>query len=277
MTDRKRAEQRAEQLNQELSRLNDELQTRVDERTRDLEVSMKRLSVEEELSRQRADRLRELAGELTSSENKQRRELARLLHDHVQQLLVAAKQRIELAVDDVSDSARVGLKEALGILDQSITATRSLSVELDPPLLQEEGLVVALRWLAERMQRQHGLVIDLDLDENANPRVEAHRAILFQVAQELLLNVIKHSGTKQATLLLATRGQQNWLVVRDAGRGFDAELEGSNTGSYGLPHLRRRLESVGGCLVVESTPGGGTYAAATVPCPVLAAESQRRS
>src|SRR5690349_10490629 len=105
MTDRKRAEQETERLNQELKSLNAELSKRVQERTRELNATVEELGREGAVSRERAKRLAELAAELTNTETKERREIARLLHDHVQQLLVASKMRLELASQDVLDKS----------------------------------------------------------------------------------------------------------------------------------------------------------------------------
>lgn len=230
--------------------LNSEFDQRVAEQTQEL--------------RAREERLSRLTAQIKRVEWQERQRLARLLHDHVQQLLVAAHLQIDLVVADADELQLVELQETKNLLRDAIHATRDLSVQLTPPLLHDQGLPAALEWLISRTTREHGLQITTQIDDDANPSSEEDRDILFQSAQEFLLNAAKHSHTKSATLQLSRAGERIQLEVRDQGSGFDALRSANVSGSFGLFQLRQRLESVGGELVIESSPGQGTCATASV-------------
>jgi signal transduction histidine kinase len=138
-------------------------------------------------------------------------------------------------------------------------------VELAPPLLHDEGLPAALAWLVPRMAAQHGLAIDLRVEERANPVAEEHRNILFHAARELLLNVVKHGHTKSARVVLSVLPGEIRLEVADPGSGFDPRAPGNGSASFGLFHIRQRLEATGGSLIIDARPGSGTHVTATLP------------
>ena len=246
------AERQLQEAIGRLHGLSEEFDQRVFERTQDF--------------RTREARLRDLAAQLKRVEQKERHRLARLLHDHVQQLLVAAKMQVDLVAENLPEPQRADLTSGLAILTDAINATRDLSVQLMPPLLHDRGLPAALEWLISRITNQHGMHIHAEIDEHANPGAEEERDVLFQAAQECLLNVAKHAETKEVVVELGRAENEIWLNVSDAGAGFDVEKLGKS-GSFGLFQLRQRLESIGGSITVETTPGSGTRVWAVVPAP----------
>ena len=131
---------------------NANLERKVQERTRELA--------------QRAGQLRALAGELTLSEQRERSRLAKVLHDHLQQLLVAAKFRMTILSRLGDDVIKQASKEVEELIDESIAASRSLTAELSPPILHEAGLNAGLQWLARRMADKQGLFVDLEMEEH---------------------------------------------------------------------------------------------------------------
>lgn len=232
---------------EQLQQLNAGFEQRVEERKRDLQ--------------NREQQLRELAVQISRIERTERQHLARVLHDHVQQLLIAAKMRVEVFAADLHDPQNVPVTGIVSILDNAIVATRDLSVQLTPPLLHDQGLPAALDWLISRVTKQQGLVIKPLIDAQANPTSDEARDILFQAAHEFLLNAAKHAKTRNVTLQLARGKQRIRLKVRDRGAGFDVA---QTPASFGLFQLRQRLKSIGGKLTIASVPGRGTCAAATV-------------
>jgi PAS domain S-box-containing protein len=259
ITDRKAAEE-------QLRHLNASLEERVQERTRELRENEEALRTAVATAQQTADRLRDLATQLTSAEQRTRRHVAQILHEHVQQLLVAARLRVELVEGTCADEETLTqLQAAIAIISDSIEAVRSLSVELAPPLLHNEGLPAALAWLVPRVEAQHGLEIELRVEEGANPPAEEYRNILFHAAREFLLNVVKHGNTTSARVHLSVSPGQIRLEVADRGSGFDRRALGNGTASFGLFHIRQRLEAIGGSLTIETSPGAGTQVTATLP------------
>ena len=171
---------RAEEAQSRLRELNETLEQRVIERTA--------------VARRRADQLRVLAAELTLAEQHERRRLARVLHDHLQQMLVAARMMLPRLRHRPDEETRLEIIGKIDdLLEQCLAESRSLTVELSPPILSEGGLKAAIPWLAHRMEEMHGLVVKARVDPEAEPRDESIRVLLFQAARELLLNVVKHA------------------------------------------------------------------------------------
>jgi signal transduction histidine kinase len=231
--------------------LNADLDRRVLERTRELNESR--------------ERLERLTAQMKRVEEIGRERLAHLLHNHVQQLQVAAKLQIAVVASAIEEPHRSSLAKAVSILNDAMLATRDLAAELTPPLLHGEGLPAGLRWLISRANEQLGLRIRARIDHHANPDCEGAREILFQAAQEFLLNVAKHAGSDQVFLQLKRSKRGIHLRVCDRGRGFDATKCFNPAGSFGLVQLRKQVEAIGGALKIKTVPGNGTCATAITP------------
>lgn len=219
---------------------------------------------------QRASELRALVVELCQAEQRERLRLARLLHDHIQQLLVAARMQAGTLERRLSDENHRKLLHHLDdLIHQAIQASRTLTVELSPPILQEGGLVRALEWLARWMQEKHGLEVKLDLPENVSTGEEI-RYMVFEATRELLFNVVKHAHVYQAHLSMRWV-ESGWIeiVVRDEGCGFDPHQRllhhQSVSAGFGLFNVRERVEWLGGSLEIHSSPGKGTEARLLAP------------
>ncbi|MFP4224336.1 MAG: PAS domain S-box protein [Phycisphaeraceae bacterium] len=216
----------------------------------------------------RAEQLRELTTELAETEQRERRQIAQMLHDHLQQLLVAMKMQMGALVGQVPDAGRKTLEQLQSLLDQSIDASRSLTVELAPPVLYDAGLLAAFDWLANWMQERHRLKVYVEADPAAEPSGEAVRALLFDGVRELLFNVVKHAKTDEAWLTVTrTDGRQVRVVVEDAGQGFEpAKVSPDRSrGGFGLFSLRERIEGLGGSMRIDSRPGEGTRTTLQAP------------
>ncbi len=238
--------------------------TRAEEQLRILNETLEqRVAERTAIAEQRAAQLSALTSELTQAEQRERRRLAQLLHDHLQQLLVAAKlQVVAVQRRAQSEALQDSLQHVRDLLDQSIQASRSLTVELSPPVLYDLGLGPALFWLARWMQEAHGLTVEVLTESQGDAISEDIRVLLFQTIRELLFNVVKHAQVDRATVRMRElSGGQVHIVVRDAGIGFDpARLHAgeSVSGGFGLFSVRDRLESLGGQVEIDSAPGCGT-------------------
>jgi PAS domain S-box-containing protein len=230
-----------------------------------------RLQELNEALEKRARQARRLAGELLQAEQRERRRLAHVLHDHLQQLLVGAKLRATLIAGQVgSAEVQESATELNDLIQQSIDSSRSLAVEISPPVLYREGLAVALHWLGSWMERKHGLKVAVQAEERADPIKESVSTLLFESARELLFNVVKHAGVKEASLELQRLGEEGVRVaVRDEGSGFDPTPfrtgVGPSSAGFGLFSIQERLDLVGGTMVVESAPGEGSRIVLEVP------------
>jgi PAS domain S-box-containing protein len=207
---------------------------------------------------ERAQQLQQLTLELSQAEDRERKRLAEILHDDLQQMLAAAKFHVGLLSsrakhgEDVQDMARQ-VKE---LLAQAIDKSRSLSHELSPPVLGQSNLGEAFEWLAEHIRAKHGLTVHVEVCDPVEVHSEPLKAFLFKAGQEFLFNVIKHAGVKEARLRLRHQKGYVLLSVADKGPGFDPRDLG--TSGFGLRSIQERIRLLGGVMKVKSRQGKGS-------------------
>jgi signal transduction histidine kinase len=213
---------------------------------------------------QRNREVRELASALTLAEQAERQRVSALLHDHVQQLLFGAQFAVQSLRRLAADGrAEADLDRAHDALSESIEATRQLTLDLTPPVLDEEDYSVALRWLAGHVGARHGLDVEVVSDGPAVVERREVRVLLTELVRELLFNVVKHAGVGRARVRVGADGGALAVVVEDEGAGFDpgALADGNGAdGGFGLYSVRGRLELLGGRLDLDAAPGRGTRA-----------------
>lgn len=206
-------------------------------------------------------RLQQLTVQLSQAEQRERQRLSKVLHDEIQQMLVAVKVRLGMLKNAERELLSSQVDRLTDLLDKTIESTRTLSHDLSPQILHTGGLGHVLRWLAMRKYEELGLRLHVETDDSAEPAPEV-KAPLFQAVRELLLNVAKHAGVSEAEITLAPDGANHLCItVSDEGAGFDvkAEQARSVSGAYlGLFGIRERLAALGGSMEVESSPGHGT-------------------
>ena len=214
----------------------------------------------------RTAQLSRLASDLTLAEHHAREQLAKMLHDGLQQLLLVAAVNLDqqlkrdaqfgVASDELVVQARSGL-------DEAIAAARSLNVELYPPVLQSSGLPAALTWLADQTRKKYGLEVQISADPLANSARKDIRTLLFESVRELLINAVKHAKADRVAIELALDPDDALrITVTDRGIGFDPAVvvDRAKTGpvGWGLFSIRERLTLLGGRFDIESVPGQGT-------------------
>ena len=218
--------------------------------------------------------LRDLSRRLIRAHEDERALLARELHDDVTQrlaVLAIDMGRAELtAADGAQADVMRSVRAELVRLSEDI---HSLAYQLHPSVLEELGLVEALRAECERRGRQGRLAVSMNLESVPAVAGEEAQLCLFRVAQEALTNVARHAGTARASVTLRRADGGLLLAVGDQGVGFDPTRPREGR-SLGLASMRERLHLVGGTLDVESSPGRGTTVVAWVPA--LGAEGGAR-
>ena len=214
--------------------------------------------------------LRSLASDLVLTEERERRNLARDLHDSVAQSLALCKYYLEeLESAPISRPHQRKLGETVALIDQALEQTRSLIFELSPPILHDLGLEAALRSLTNRMQHLHGIKIDYTYDGRGKQLPEDLSVLLFRAVRELLFNIVKHAKATHVGISLAKNHDQLKIEVEDDGIGFDPaeaarRLRGGGNG-FGLFSVSERLQHLGGSFDISSRPGYGTRAILIAP------------
>lgn len=246
-----------------LREMNETLEQRVTERTREVSHLV--------------GELRALTAEMTQAQQRERRRLAGVLHDDIQQMLVGAQTQLAVLKRKVGDQGCVEtVTRVEAILRDSVEESRRLTVELSPPILHQAGLASALSWLAARMEEQSRFKVEVQANSSANPTNDTMATLLFDSVRELLSNSLRHSGADCATVTM-TRTHNNWtqIVIEDAGCGFDPqvyEAGGVQSSGYGIFSTQQRLTHFGGSMEIHSSPGQGARVTLLAPISIRSAD-----
>jgi two-component system, chemotaxis family, sensor kinase Cph1 len=227
---------------------------------------------------QRTEQLRALASEVETAEDRERRQIARDLHDDLGQTLAAARIRLAVLCSDEHAHVRKMANEVGALIDIASNSMRSLATQLAPAVLHELGLAAALDWLGEEIGKTFALKVTIIDDGQPKPLAQDARSILYRAVRELLINVAKHARTDAA--LVECECQQQRIVVRvsDGGVGYDTAAHVSALPrGLGLLNVRERLSLIGGTAEVRSKPGAGTLAVLSAPLASEAAKPAERS
>jgi signal transduction histidine kinase len=240
----------------QLANLNQTLEQRVAERTAE--------AVEQ------AQKLRLLSAELSLAEEAERQRIAEMLHEDLQQLLVAARMQLAALCRTQDAAQREPIaREIADVLERSFKLTRSLSVELAPPVLHELGLAAALEWLAAETRKSYKVEVTVEADSSANPEAADVRTFLFRAVRELLLNSVKHAlGSAVHITMQHLPPDEICIIVADNGPGFDpSSLDAQLTRSqkFGLLNIRERVSGFGGEFHIRSGPKRETRITLSLP------------
>jgi signal transduction histidine kinase len=213
--------------------------------------------------------LQSLTSELSLIEERERRQIATKLHDHVGQVLTMIGIKVEELYAKIGtstcDSLVPGIRELVG---QTIKSIRSIMFALSPPILYELGLEEAIEWLAEHFSQEYQIKIQVSKDEQPKPLKGERNIILFQSLKELLSNIVKHSQATIVKISIQRACNDFRIIVEDNGIGFDINLIDHNKNKikgYGLFTIYERLEYVGGSMLIESNISQGTKITLLMP------------
>jgi PAS domain S-box-containing protein len=229
------------------------------------------------------DELHELAATLVHIQDDERRRIGRDLHDSTGQGLAALElslTRLARMMEPAANSAGALLDDCVALARQCSTEIRTASYLLHPPLLDEIGLLSALRWLADGLRQRSGIKIDLELPEAMERFPPEHELALFRVAQEALTNVHRHSNSPSVTIRLFEQDGAVILEVEDAGHGiFAGGASGRVTDAaslgVGLAGMRERMRQLGGALSVRSSARGTCVRATLAPSATAGARTDQ--
>ena len=227
-----------------------------------------RVRAETELRASR-QQLKTLSRRLIEVQERERSHIARELHDHVGQALTAAKLNLAM-IEQGSDEPAIKKRaqDSISIVDDLLDEVRTLAFELRPPMLDDLGLVAALRWYTGRQAERAGIEADFRASASGWLLDEEAASACFRIAQEAITNALKHADAKTLVVALKAENDECILTVTDDGSGFDADRAirvEPDPASMGIIGMRERVSLVGGSLTIESEPGVGTTVRASFP------------
>lgn len=229
---------------------------------------------EEELRDQQA-RLSQLSHQLLSAQELERRRIARELHDHLGQSLALLQIKLQATQELNSLKAMVpALAENITVVERLHEQVRNLSLDLRPSVLDDLGLVPALRWHVDRLAQSTSLSISFVSDGSVGRHAVEVETAFFRVAQEALANILRHSRAKMVRVCLSKNSEEMILRIADDGVGFDpatARQQAAHGQSMGLLSMEERMKLVGGEFSITSRPGEGTEV--VVRCPFAPGDS----
>jgi signal transduction histidine kinase len=210
--------------------------------------------------------LQQLSAELVSAQEIERRRISRELHDEVGQVLSA----LMLTLGNLGSSIKANNKDeglrqldlAQNMTEENARVVRNLSLLLRPTMLDDLGLLSALKWLAREVTRNSTLQVDVAADASSDTLPEEHRTCVYRVVQEAIRNVSRHAAARHARVYLKREQRCLRVSVQDDGKGFDAGETG-----IGILGMQERVARLGGSLKVESERGQGTIISFELPLP----------
>jgi PAS domain S-box-containing protein len=219
-----------------------------------------------------AEALQNYPRQLIKAQEAERQRIARELHDQVGQVLTAIHLNLQMVWETCESSeARALIDEGVAMVDGALGQVRDLSFELRPSLLDDLGLVTALRWYADRFEQRTGIhaITAINLSENGTRLGHELETACFRIVQEALTNIVRHAGAKNISITLRSCNDQLQLSIKDDGAGFDpyAQSLPAFAGRVGLRGMRERALALGGRFEIKSSPSRGTVISAHFPGP----------
>ena len=225
-----------------------------------------RVRADAELRRSR-DELREFAAAASSVREQEKSRIARELHDDLAQSLTALKMDVAWLKERLPDAPGPlvsKLSSMQGMLDATVKATRRISADLRPLMLDDLGLIPAVEWLMNNFTQRTGIACKFTVDPPDLQLQDPHATAVFRILQESLANIARHSGATHAEVSVDGSGGEISLRVRDNGRGF-AAADPRKPNSFGLVGLRERAYLLDGEIAVDTAPGKGTVIEVRIP------------
>ena len=214
-------------------------------------------------------KLKVLAQRVVQSQEEERARLSRDLHDGISQELVFVRLQVETGLEQLAENrqapAQSAFARAAEQLNRIMGEVRRISHGLRPGMLDDLGLSVALKHLADEFGKDAGITAQVSIKGEVDKLPAIANTALFRIAQEAMTNIRRHAQASHVDISLKATGKAVELAIADNGRGFDfVSLQKNSQRGIGLRNMHERAEAVGGNLDVVSAPGAGTRIVVTV-------------
>jgi signal transduction histidine kinase len=227
-------------------------------------VVVVRLRVLERRSEEAEHQMRELSQQLVNTQEEERKNLSRELHDHIAQVLTGL--RMELGrMERLSPVVAPVVVECKALVDDMFRTVRNLALGLRPSMLDDFGLRAALEWHARDCMSRYAIDVSLQTEGDLDALPDKHRTCAYRVVQEATTNCVRHADAKKIQIGVSADGDQLRVWVSDDGRGLDPRQRRSGLGLRGI---EERVKELHGTMTISSTSMGGTTLFVSLPLPV---------
>ena len=224
--------------------------------------------------REREVRIAELSGHLLKAQEEERKRISRELHDETGQALMVIRLYLGMLESKVPGrNAKSKIHETVEVVDRTIEGIRRIIARLSPLVLQELGLVAAIRKEAKDLAKNTGVKTRVSVAEDVGRLAPEIEAAIYRIVQEALHNVAKHAQAKTASIQVTRDGQSVRVIVEDDGIGIANLSTTPQRRTFGLAGMRERISGLGGTMRVHSRKGQGTRITVHVPAPRAAGEA----
>ncbi len=213
--------------------------------------------------------LQKLTTEIMLVEEKQRKEIAANIHDHLSQSLVISKMKLtDLSKRIQTHKKQKEISSIIKHISEALENTRKITYDLSPPVLYELGLIEAIYWLAEKIEHENQIKVQFISELSDIDLTEPKMILIYRSIQEILTNAIKHSGANQIQILFTRYENGLQILIKDEGLGFNAaslKIQRQVNTGFGLFAVKERIENLKGSFSINSSLGLGTEVKMFVP------------
>ncbi|MCF8302766.1 MAG: PAS domain-containing sensor histidine kinase [Bacteroidales bacterium] len=213
--------------------------------------------------------LQDLTTELSVVEEKQRKEIAANIHDHLSQSLVISKMKLKDVMKQSGiEALKTEMQTVLDLISQAINNSRKITYDLSPTVLYELGLVEAVYWLKDKVEEENDIDVAFTPYEEEPEIPESQLILLFRTIQELINNTLKHASADKIEIMFKNQKEGLEIRIIDNGKGFDVKelkMMRKEKSGFGLFAVRERVENMRGTFHIDSKPGAGTSVTIYLP------------
>ena len=213
-------------------------------------------------------KLKKMNSELSIAEEKERRRISEYLHDGVSQILSLVNLKLTYLLENEQlPKTEITIRESVELINKAVVETSSLTYDLSPPILYEMGLIPAIKWNLDQIEKKHGISTSIICPDDHLGINNDTRILMYRIISELLNNVVKHAHADLIKIEVLKLPNKLHIAVIDNGLGFAGkELSVfTDKGGFGLFSIRERLDSIQGSLYFDPEQGMGTKAVVRIP------------